>query len=400
MRCCLQLCLLSAVGFGGYTFAQDPAGKPESAVLAVPKAEARTGQIGGTVLCDDTHKPARGAKVSLSGGAADPDRHDVVHRETLTDNEGHYNFNSLASGHYRITVNLPGYIGYRHEDPSPDAPRATDGSTATKISNTDTVTLRPVERLVHNLILERGAALSGRVYFSDGTPAINMHIYLETIATSGATNKPPLNAEPNIVRISGSQNRVTDDRGYFRITSIPAGVYRVVGVPVVQGFDAVQNFDWSGLSIYSGNTYHRDAAKTYELRAGEEIGDIEIEVPLDLYKVAGNAMSSDGRSPNVGTVTLTQSSDTSMHAVTHLLRDGSFAFNGVPPGTYKLTLSAARIGKPNTQQMEYSTDDVDIPISAFAEVTQVVIVKNSDVTDIHLDAVEIPIPPEDTSDTP
>jgi hypothetical protein len=221
-----------------------------------------------------------------------------------------------------------------------------------------------------------------------------MHIYLETIATTGATNKPPLNAEPNIVRIIGGQNRMTDDRGYFRITSIPAGVYRVVAVPAVEGFD------WSGLSIYSGNTYHRDAAKTYELRAGEEIGEIEIEVPLDLYKVAGNAMSSDGRSPNVGTVTLTQSSDTSMHTVTHLLRDGSFAFTGVPPGTYKLTLSAARIGKPNTQQMEYSTDDVDIPIAAFAEVSQVVIVKNSDVTDIHLDAVEIPIPPEDTSDTP
>jgi hypothetical protein len=105
--------------------------------------------------------------------------------------------------------------------------------------------------------------------------------------------------------------------------------------------------------------------------------------------------ATDGRTVKMGRVSLVDNGDAEIHFRTSIQKDGGFDFSGVPSANYKLSISSVFIGKPDFRFRGYSEDDAVIPTHAFASVSSSVIVKDSDVLDLHFYLSEVPLPPKE-----
>lgn len=334
--------------------AQDAPAQPHA---TAPQPEHANGRILGIILCSDTGKPARGAPVYLNGfGGA----------KTTTDADGRYEFDALKPGVYTLRLGFIGYLGLQH----------------------DGIHVGPNETAVVNLTAERGAALSGRVIFSDGSPAIRARIRVEDAAPRKLASSE---SEPEgRVHAGDILGLATDDRGYFRVSGYRPGTYRIAAVPVLQVGLMVEPELPNALAVFSEGTIHRAEAKTYTLGLGEEANEIQIVIPLDLmHRVQGTVTSTDGRTVNSGNVMLIDKSDKAMRYSVSLNSSG-FILQGVPSGTYDFELTHASIEIPDPQN--HDTDRIDT--NFFADVSSSVIVKDSDILDLHFEVNEIPKPPK------
>lgn len=327
----------------------------------------------------------------------------------MTDSEGRYQFDHLKPGDYFINIRTNGYLYL----PPPDTTQPSSPSVAlleTYIAS-NKITLHPNESATFDVTLQPSASLSGYVYFDDGSPAMNTEIRVEEI-DPGPFYKPKP-GEPSYMPILRIGDRgMTDDRGHFRITSLGTGTYRIAAAPTLQApfsaymFEPYLSAELSNelhqpafLTVFSGDTIHRAQAKTYKLKPGDDVSDIRITIPLsNLYKIRGYVEAKDGRTPNEGLVTLVDTADPEVHLRAGLQKDGSFLFAAVPTGTYKLTMSQSFIAKPDTSEKEYNDDDTDIPTNAFSSVDSTIILKNSDILDLHFEVHEIPMPPKPPDD--
>jgi hypothetical protein len=163
--------------------------------------------------------------------------------------------------------------------------------------------------------------------------------------------------------------------------------------------------DPKALHIYSGDTFHKNAAKTYQLRAGDDVTGIDITIPTDAFhRVEGHLTTLGGTPVPVASITLTDTSDDSFVLSTAPARDGSFVFASVPSGTYKLSATGARIGT----LPEVFPDGIPIEAGmlkdshALADGTTGMIVKDSDVSEVSLQLTDAPpsSAPGQTSGTP
>jgi hypothetical protein len=353
-----------------------------------PKRPRPAGRITGTVYCNDNHKPARGAMVTITDvvvGAGD----EFFQRNTYADSEGHYSFTDVAPGTYTLRAVLPGYI----QGPVPD-----DGPASKAVTNAKNTTawqgnaiIQSGETISKELILERGAALEGRVVYSDGAPAIRAEVHAELVAAK--------TAQPQ--SLPGSITR-TDDEGKFRLAGLYPDTYLVSVIPRMkyQPFSLADNTSddqprLESLQVFSGDTLHRAAAKSFPLRAGDTLSGVEITVPLvSLFKLHGSISAVDGRIINMGVVTLIDDSDATLRFRSGVQEDGSFDFDAIPSGNYKLTIDHAFITRPNPNyKPDGDTDEEILQTNAFAAINTNLIVKESDLTALHFDLPEIKMPP-------
>src|SRR5580704_11763442 len=84
-----------------------------SATLAKSQPSVNTGNIKGTVVCDDTHLPARRAGVSLEVPRSD--RHDLLTPPSqwlgaTTETDGSFSVSNVPAGEYFVVVSYAGYI--------------------------------------------------------------------------------------------------------------------------------------------------------------------------------------------------------------------------------------------------------------------------------------------------
>ncbi len=106
------------------------------------------------------------------------------------------------------------------------------------------------------------------------------------------------------------QSLSTDDQGHFRLAGLQPGntgwrrLKASAQAPSAREAAMAAMFgsmiDPGALHFYSGDTIHRKAAKTYELRAGDEVTGIEITIPEHAFhqlrgRVAGT--SGEAREP-------------------------------------------------------------------------------------------------------
>ena len=98
------------------------------------------------------------------------------------------------------------------------------------------------------MTLERGAAVSGHVLYSDGSPATQVSIDVEdTRAKPAASNKPEDNINVGMVSrmLFTHQSSGTDDQGRFRIAGLRPGKYRVAAVQANAGSSKAQEKEWA-----------------------------------------------------------------------------------------------------------------------------------------------------------
>jgi hypothetical protein len=403
-------------------YAQDAPPTPTVTPQTTPSTKAAkpsipTGRITGTVLCADTHRPARGAMLmvqvipSSDGTSSGPSMARVAM-------DGTYTIDHLAHGEYTVMAALPGYlssfddmISGAIDDSSPEAMRK-------RLQSLGTVTITGGETETYDISLERGAAVSGRVLYSDGSPATQIFIEVEDINAKRLTGEMQQQAKmaASMVRTMFThQSQNTDDQGRFRIAGLKPGTYRVVAISSLSNNIDSQDGEAAGfalllggmadpgaLRVYSGDTLHAKAAKTYELRSGDEVPGIDITIPLNAYhQVKGTLTAVDGRPINKATLTLTDTADDTVTFETSVSEDGTFTFPAIAAGTYTLAAREARIigrapGSNPDIPMRYAPTKAT---NAFADGTTSVFVKDSDVPDTTLTLTEVPLSPQPAEPT-
>src|SRR5258705_2872198 len=155
-----------------------------------PKSSTRAGSITGRVV-NDSGKPMPNVRVFVGGSGRQS-----VRRTVNTDEAGRFVADDLPRGSYAITVQASGYVLVRNP--------------------ADTIHHRPGDSV--NLILKKGAAITGTVTNSDGDPVV------------GVQMSAILVRDPQSRSVFGTygSGRYTDDRGVYRLFGLPARTYAVM----------------------------------------------------------------------------------------------------------------------------------------------------------------------------
>jgi hypothetical protein len=365
-------------------------------------------------LCGDTHRPARGAVLFVQPvPSADPATRVGISGPSMAHvaMDGTYMLEHLVPGEYSVLAALPGYLSPLDDMISSGIIDHSPAAMHDLLSRLGTVTISGAETERFDITLQRGAAISGRVLYSDGSPATQASIAVEDIEAKASKDKNQERAmmAASLARVMFThQSLNTDDLGRFRIAGLKAATYRVAAVSSATDVGATDREDDGmlamfgnagpgALRVYAGDTLHPKAAKTFQLRSGDEITGVDITIPLNAFhEVKGVLTAKDGRAINSSTVTLSDTSDDSVTFEARVLGDGSFRFGTVVSGTYTLSAKNAMIVvSADGTTLDFSNRYVVTkPTNAFADGSMAVIVKDSDVPDVVLTLIEVPLPPE------
>ena len=401
-------CFAIAAGtlLGSLSFARGQASAPVAA----------GGTVTGHVTCGDTQRPARFATVVLFGVPAEisqPPKPDAPPNNTRymemfkayttmsmvqsqTDVEGNFFEGGVAPGDYYVLASVPGYV-----QPKNNMLAAYEGGADLRkpvpgIPIVHVVSERPSQA---DLTVERGAALSGRVMWDDGSPAARVTVSI--ITEKGKKQELP----PQFEMISFSGNlegllAVTDDLGRFRLAGMLPGEYLLKAslqtngrMTVQKGVTNTKGMEGdSPLTAYAPAAFHQADAKTIMLHAAEERGDVELTINLSgLHSVSGRVMSlEDHHGINSGRIRLEDTQDKEFSRSTGVDANGEFTVTFVPPGTYNLRVTDAADTEPDNEKPTKDaplTFASEITLRSYVDGKQAVIVTDSDVTGQTLELV-------------
>ena len=374
---------------------------------------AALGRITGHVLCDDTRRPARGALViaePLPSADGTSPGGNGMNLMTHVATDGTYTLEHISPGEYTVFAFTPGYLLSLPDIMDPGAMgSATPAQRRELLARNGTVSVSGTDTATFDITLHRGAAISGRVLYSDGAPASQITLVLEDVNAKSKGAKTDQNQEFMMAMANlmlTHQNYSTDDQGRFRLVGIQPGTYRVAAAQPVGGYAETSDAEGRGqvmvltgmadphaLRFYAGDTPHPATAKTFDLRAGDEVTGVDITLPLDsLHQLHGTVTARDGRIINMGQVTLTDNTDPNLVFHANLNRDGTFSIPQVPSGNYSLAVSNAQIGKPLTTNANIPENFAPLqPTNSFADNSVNVLVKDADLLDLSLTVDEVPL---------
>lgn len=397
--------------------------------------------VSGRVLCADSNAPAHFAKVLLKSAEPDHSGEDFVkelqkhleegglagaanaksqteeHKQAMaqaarsmnrvTDMlnsstvglDGSYSFSGVKAGTYYVHAVYAGYIDAFNEFSDEDF-ASTDPAVRARIAaKIPTVTVTGTDAAHADLRLERGAAVSGRVLYDDGSPASGWTLTLSKAKSTEQAGDAAAAVMDQAMAMSGmAQVSKTDDLGRYRIAGQTAGEYVVramlIATPV--GISASNMGDGGSgvfLSVYSGNTFNRAEAKTVTLVAGSEHPGIDLTIPANsLHNITGHVYSkTDGHALNMGSVMLTNKSNSALHLTAAIRDDGSFHFEYLPGNTgYTVTVGDAADGRTNQSTKKFmgiGLPDQEI-LRKYGSDTKDVNLGDADVDNVRLQVVQ------------
>lgn len=312
-------------------------------------------------IYEDTDRPVRRAEVQLS--SEDQPRQS---RGGVTDGKGEFTFKNLNAGSYRIRIGLPGNLnGYSGVSENTAKSVTVDGISSAEI------TVRTM----------RGGAITGKVTYPDGEPAIGAQVKVLTRSGKQWSYASFIEA--------GAQ---TDDRGIYRIYPLETGDY-VVGVTeqslVIEERDVGEARTVGNKSLrpyYYGDAPSYQSASLIHVDAGREVNNINITLAERVtYKIAGTVV---GRGTPLVGVNLRlepheegfpgQSLMKARGLSTQSDKNGQWVFKDVPEGSYDIELDT--LGHMPSQD--------DGPGNKFVGLQQQVVVAGADISDLVLSLSE------------
>jgi len=322
-----------------------PPPQPQSQTPAPPG----TSTLRGHVFAADTGQPLRKAQVRMIAGEI------RENRMATTSESGLYEFKDVRAGRYTISASKGSYVSVSYGQQRPtDAPKPLD-----------ILDHQTVERV--DLMLPRGAIITGRVVDEFGEPASDIQVAMERYQVIQGQRR----------LFSSGRSVTTNDIGEFRLFGIPPGQYYLSATwRRSGGFNPNESpSDRSAyVPLYFPGTMNANEAQRITVSAGQQLDDLVMVLkPIKASRVSGTATGVDGRPMGPAIVMVMQSSAAfgSMAGTTQVRPDGTFTVSGLAPGTY--TLRTQRMGPP-----------VDGPEIAMATVT----VAGDDITDVQLVATK------------
>jgi hypothetical protein len=309
-----------------------------------------------------------------------------------TDINGGFVASGVAPGDYYLFASVPGYLM-----PGSMVQAAYEGGA-------DLNKLIPGIPVVHvasersaeaSLTVERGAAVSGKVMWDDGSPA--GRVMVSVIGAKG--KKKALPPQFGSLDMQGLL-AISDDLGHFRVVGLAAGEYLVEGQLQTRSRLAMENgmMNFKGpadspLTVFAPAAFHQADAKAITLHTGEERDDVEMTFNLaGMHSVSGRVTSlEDHHGINAGRVKLEDTQDKDFARSTSIDANGEFNVTFVPPGTYNLLVTNARDTEPSKEKPKDSINSfqsvADTTVRSYQDGKQAVVVTDSDVTGQHLELV-------------
>lgn len=333
-------------------FVASVSSQTEDMIPPMPTPEAANSTLRARVYYENSGRPVRRTNVLLMSANEGP-------REIagLTDAAGNLVIKNLRAGKYYAIVNSPGavsplaFIDFRRprmesmeEQLAPFPAIIVNG-----ISDVDTV-----------IQVKMGGAISGRVSYADGGPAIGVKV--EVLRKVEDEFLPTL---PNFSVLSqaasgGAGTFRTDDRGQYRVAGLPPGEYIVkVSEEMVHstgpdssnrmGFDAMLFGSASLVSVFFNDAYDLENAQKLVIDAGQEYAETNIVIPeRPLHVLEGKLVSAKDKLPIRGArMSVTLVGDTPnvfegsrgdrLSHVAYTDEKGDWKFIDLPKGKYKVT---------------------------------------------------------------
>ena len=244
---------------------------------------------------------------------------------TVSNEDGHYEFIGLPAGPYRVAAARPGFS--MPPDKFPPYTLAAMG-VATAVGADE-------DRDRVDLALQPWGAISGRIFDEAGEPVQGAYVGLMTVRYErGRRRLVP----------AGAPQRYTDDRGDFRIFSVPPGQ-----CVVAASVGDTLAFDLAGY----GPTYYPGTGAAGEARfttvgIGQEVAGLEFGlVPAATAGISGRLLDAAGKpTRGLGRFNLIPRSSLSARIDARISDDGNFTFRNVPPGQYVIQADQGRLGGP------------------------------------------------------
>ncbi|MEK7830089.1 MAG: carboxypeptidase-like regulatory domain-containing protein, partial [Acidobacteriota bacterium] len=319
-----------------------------AAIIAVAQQPAadkvepsKTGSIKGRVLGEDGQPLSNipvmaipfGRNAARRPGQPQAPQPAASPAQTITDDEGNFEFVNLAPASYAISASAPGYVAPTPED-AEDEEENRSG----------------LYRLgdVANISLVKGGVITGKVFNASNEPLTGVSV---SVIRIGNVNGEP--DELSAVRGQGRSWR-TDDRGVYRVYGLIPGTYIVqagqIGRPGGGQGNQLSPYSQDAPTYYPSSA--RDAAIPLAVQVGAEIAGIDIRYRADKGRSVGGKVivaqakattqtpTRPGRANDFGSTEIRLSvAGTDSVVATTIQPDGQasgFAFYSIPDGEYEI----------------------------------------------------------------
>jgi hypothetical protein len=292
-------------------------------LLAALLAPTAWGQfvVGGTMVHGGTGAPLPKVRLFLNPAS---NHGEGEARSTVSGPDGRFRFEGVAAGKYSLTAERLGFSAQGLAQRS----LASGYSTAVVVGEG-----QPTEFLAFRMI--PGAAITGHVRDALGEPVPRLTVRAMRIVGVGAAR-----------RAQGAWLGATDDRGYFRVASLPAGAYALAVSPASRSGGGPFDTEDAGYPVtyYPGVTNPEEAGIVRVQAGQEERADLAVRaVPLGnlTARVSGAAAGQSLLANLVARGPFGYLFNVGGSAGVY---NGRLSFSSVPSGRYELGLWQA----PNT----------------------------------------------------
>ncbi len=291
----------------------------------------------------------------------------------------------VPEGDYLVVALKPGYI-------VPGAAAAMDFSLSEDqldrlIASLPQVHVGAGKTASVSLTLHRGAVITGRLQFADGSPVIGAMVGCES--SDSILRRENLSRPENRTKVASPRQEalqllsstekvtrgtpITDDEGRYRIFGLSPGKYIVSTVITIDHSSAHVVMNNGGIDRTSGRehmfpeiipvyvpaTFRRKDANIFEIHGDEQIANADLTIdPNGLHTLRGRVLAaSDHHAPR----TIIRLEEEGAHDVPRFVEiedDGTFQVNYLPPGSYILQITSNDVSAPSdspTQLVEYKT---------------------------------------------
>lgn len=275
------------------------------------------GIVSGIVVDETTGAGVRKAEVMLVSGRQS--------QAAMTDSEGKFKFDAVAPGKYQVQVSKTGFEFREGRGPgSKSVIEIGQGGGETGLR----YVLRPL------------GLVTGRVIDSDGDPVVGARlVLLRQTRRHGRT-----------VWTAAQGNATSDDRGEFRMFSVPVGKYVLGCGAGASPRGLVVRMGRTGpVPVFFPDALDPDSAQMLDIKAGTRLEGLTIKTrTAPLYMVQGRVTGIAGDQGMGIHVTVRQASWGPVMGVGRgaaVMPDGGeFVLGPLPPGTYTLFAHQMRLG--------------------------------------------------------
>ncbi len=236
---------------------------------------------------------------------------------TNTDGDGKFRVSDLEPGLYTVMVMLPGFVNSQEA-------QAGAGDEARYYRPGDNV----------SVTLAKGGVITGTVRDQGGEPIVAISVRAVRVRDEAGR------ASVATTRFQGFvPERLTDDRGVYRIYGLPPGTYIVTAGGGQRLFGAFNAYLGAVPTYFPSST--RDTASEINVRGGEEVSGVDIRFRDERgHAVSGIVAGSMADTNRFGVSVVLKrigSSETEWAAFPNQELKQSFSFEGVADGEYELT---------------------------------------------------------------